>query len=130
MTLRALLAYVGEDEAGMASSAGQLLVHAAQRIAGVVVVELGDRADGLPTRAGMAILARHRDGAVRIGDLGARRSRSRAGAIGRLLPGHSHQQGNQPEPACNRPAKSSYTVRHVLEPRVQWCIHKNSYRRP
>lgn len=59
VAVRALLADIGEDEAGMARRAVQLLMHAAQRIAGLIVVELGDRADWLPTRVGMAVFARY-----------------------------------------------------------------------
>ena len=35
------------------------LVHAAEGIAGLIVVKFGDAADGLPTGGGMAILARN-----------------------------------------------------------------------
>lgn len=72
MTFGALRADLGKDEAGMAGRAAQLLVHAAQRIAGVIVIEFGNRADRLPTGACMAALAGCRDGAMRICYFGAR----------------------------------------------------------
>jgi hypothetical protein len=47
-----------ENQIGMALRAGDLLVHAAQRIPRLVVLELRVRPDRLPTRVGVAALAR------------------------------------------------------------------------
>ena len=67
VTVRTPSAYVTEYQLGMALDAIHLCVHSQQRIAGLpVVIEFRDRADRLPTRLGMAILAGNRDGAVRV----------------------------------------------------------------
>ena len=54
----------------MALGAWSLLVHAAQRVAGAVVIELGHGANGLPTGVGVAVLAGDGDGAMGIDYLG------------------------------------------------------------
>jgi len=64
--------HILEDQAGMALRAGDLLMHAAQRIAGVVVVELRIRPDRLPTGVTVAVLAWRRNRPVRIAHLGLR----------------------------------------------------------
>ena|SRR5689334_18012602 len=72
MTVGTVRAYVAEYRLSMALDAAHLRVHAAQRIACRIVVEFWDRADRLPTRLGMAILARDGQGAVRAAGLGSR----------------------------------------------------------
>jgi len=57
VTVRAPRAYVAEYQLGMALGAIHLGVHAAQGIAGLVMVELRNRADRFPARLCMAILA-------------------------------------------------------------------------
>ena len=57
VTVRAPRAYVAEYQLGMALGAIHLGVHAAQGIAGLVVVEFRNRADRFPARLCMAILA-------------------------------------------------------------------------
>jgi hypothetical protein len=66
----AAFADVLEDQAGMALVATHLLVHPAQWIAGLVMIELWGRSNGLPTGVGVAILARDRDGTMGIDYLG------------------------------------------------------------
>ena len=68
MAVGAILAHVLENQACMALGAGHLLVHAPQRIPGVIVIELRVRADRLPARIGVTLLARDSERAVRIGD--------------------------------------------------------------
>lgn len=46
-----------EYEVGVALGAGNLLVHAAQRVACAVVVKLGNLTNGFPARVGVAVLA-------------------------------------------------------------------------
>lgn len=53
----AALAYVSEDEFDVALRAGHCLVHAAKRVAGLIVVEFRDRSDRLPRARGVAVLA-------------------------------------------------------------------------
>lgn len=55
-----------EDEIRVALGAGDFRVRSAQRECRAAVIEFGQAADGLPTCAGMAILAGDVDGAVRI----------------------------------------------------------------
>lgn len=56
VTVSAIGTGVGEDGLGMTLGAGHAFVQTAQRVPGFVVIELGDGADGLPTRGGMAVL--------------------------------------------------------------------------
>ena len=69
MAIGAMRTGVIEDQAGMALRTGYLLVHAPQRIRRMIMIEFGIGADRLPTGVGVAILARNREWAVRIGDL-------------------------------------------------------------
>ena len=59
VTVGTLSAYIAEDRLGMALGAFHPGMHAPQRIAGLVVIELGNRADRLPTCLRMAVLARN-----------------------------------------------------------------------
>ena len=61
----ALLTNAREDHLDVALNAGHPSVHAAQRIASLIMVELGNSADRLPTIRGMAVLARNGQIAVR-----------------------------------------------------------------
>lgn len=72
MTIGALGAYFLEDEIGMAFRAGDFLVHAAQWITGLIVIEVGIRPDWLPTCISVATLAWNGDWPVRICDLRVR----------------------------------------------------------
>ncbi len=56
MAVGALVSNIAENWFGMALRTGDILVHAAQRIAGLIVVELGDRPDRLPTQRRMTVL--------------------------------------------------------------------------
>src|ERR1035441_1475133 len=80
MTISAMRAYILENQIGMALGAGHLLVHAAQRITSVVVIKLGIRPDRFPACVRMAVLARHRDGAVRVCYFGLRATYARTRA--------------------------------------------------
>jgi len=92
VAIRALLADVGEHKIRVARRTGQLLMHSAQGILRVIVIELRNRADRLPTRTGVTCLTRHRERAMRIGNFGTRSGGSRASVVNRLLPRHAHQQ--------------------------------------
>ena len=67
-----------EDEIRVALRTRNFLVHAAQRIAGGVVIEFGIGADRLPAGVGMTLLAGNGNRAMRIGDLGLRTTYARA----------------------------------------------------
>jgi hypothetical protein len=49
MAIGAMRTYILKNERGVALGAAYVFVHAPQRIPGVVVIELGDGADRLPT---------------------------------------------------------------------------------
>lgn len=65
MAIRAFLANVGEHRFGMALGTSNTLVHAAQGKARLVVIELRNIADGLPSAHGVAVLAGNIQRAVR-----------------------------------------------------------------
>jgi hypothetical protein len=74
MAIGTLRTDFGKHEVGVALATGDFLVHPAQRILRLVVVEFGDVADGLPSAEGMAILAGDGEIAMRTasGDVGPR----------------------------------------------------------
>lgn len=74
-----------EIQIGVALGASHLGMHAPQRVAGLVVIELRVGADGFPARVGVALLAGNRNGAVRIGDFGLRAADTGPRVLRRLL---------------------------------------------
>jgi hypothetical protein len=70
MAIGTLGAYVGEDGLGVASGAAYALVHAAQGIAGAIVVKFRNRAKRFPTQRGMTILTGQVQISVRTAGLG------------------------------------------------------------
>lgn len=75
MAILAALAHVREHRLHVALDARHRLVHAAQRVAGLIVIEFRNRADRLPRAGGVAVLARDIQvamGAVGPGGLRAR----------------------------------------------------------
>src|SRR5581483_9005694 len=56
MTVSALVSYVAEHRLGVALRTGNTLVHAAQRVTGLIVIELGNGANRFPTDRRMTIL--------------------------------------------------------------------------
>jgi hypothetical protein len=70
MAIGTLGAYVGEDGLGVASGAAYALVHAAQWIAGAIVVKFRNRAKRFPTQRGMTILTWQVQISVRTAGLG------------------------------------------------------------
>lgn len=72
VAVRASRTDIAEDKIHMALGAVNLGVHTPQRIACLIVVELGDVSDRLPSGKRMAILARVSECSVRASDLGAR----------------------------------------------------------
>jgi hypothetical protein len=77
MAVLALLTDVREDHFDVALGAGDGRVHAAQRIARLVMIELGNGADRPPAIRGVTVLARDSQTAVRtVARSGALRTRS------------------------------------------------------
>jgi hypothetical protein len=70
MAIRAMRAYVLEDQAGVTLRTPNLFVHPAQRIARMIVVELGIRSYWFPTGIRMALLARNGKRTMGISNLG------------------------------------------------------------
>lgn len=56
VAIRAFCSDIREDEFGMTLDARNVLVHAAQRVAGFVVIEFRNSADRLPSRLRVAVL--------------------------------------------------------------------------
>jgi len=50
MTIRTFLSHIRKNEFHMALGALHIFVHAAERVAGLVVIKFRDAADGLPTQ--------------------------------------------------------------------------------
>jgi len=55
----AVCGHIAEYQFRVARHARHLFVHSAQWISGLVVIELGHAADGLPSAEGVTVLARH-----------------------------------------------------------------------
>ena len=64
MTVSAVCPCIGEHRLGVTLRTRNALMEAAQGIASLIVIELRDRADGLPSNRGMAVLARDTQVAV------------------------------------------------------------------
>lgn len=65
VTILASLSDFGEYRLDVTLRAGHRLVHAAQRVSRLIVIEFGNRADGSPSICRVAVLARHVQIAVR-----------------------------------------------------------------
>lgn len=65
MAVRAILSDIGENWLCMTLGAFHLFVHAAQRVTRFVVIEFGNGSNGPPTRGGVAVFARNRQGTMR-----------------------------------------------------------------
>lgn len=77
MTVLAALSHIGKYRLGMALDARHRLMHAAQRITSLIVIELRNRANRLPPVRGMAVLTG--DVQIPVRTMGTcRRLRSRA----------------------------------------------------
>ena len=105
----------------MAFGAGHLFVHAAQRITRAVVIELGIRPDRLPTCVGMAVLARHGDGSVRIGYFGLRAAHTGSRAVRGLLYRSSSEQGYQSNQNRKEPARTYHRPLRVIQGPAPGC---------
>lgn len=70
MTIRALVAHIAKYRFHVALGARDLLMHAAQWVAGLAMVELRRVPDGLPAAEGVAVLARDIQRTVRAAGVG------------------------------------------------------------
>lgn len=77
MTIRALQPDVAEDRFSVTFHAGDILVHAAQRIACLIVIEFRDASNRLPTAKRMAVLAGNIQSAMGASGVGVRLRRLR-----------------------------------------------------
>jgi hypothetical protein len=96
VTIGAIFADIGEHRFHMALRAENFFVHAAQRIAGLIVIELGDRADGTPPGIGVAISARNRKWAVRT---------SGAPSLCKNTWSEEHETPQQPDSGLSEPGR-------------------------
>lgn len=113
VAIGATLADVLEDEAGMALGAAHLLVHAAQWIARLVVIELRNGPDGLPTGVGVAILAGNGQRTMRVGHLGLWTSNAWPRVVLWLLRRHAEQQREQYNAETREPASPVHLLLHA-----------------
>ena len=107
VAIRALLADIFEDQAGMTLVAAYFFVHAAQGIPRLVMVELGVGSNWLPTCVSVAILTRDRERTMGIGHLGLGAAYLWSCIIGWLFSRQSDKHGcNKPNGNCNEPART------------------------
>lgn len=93
VAIGAMGAHLLEHQARMALRALHLFMHSAQGITGLVMIEFRMSADWLPAGVGMAVLARNRERAVRVGHLGLRSAYLRMRGVCSLLRHSSPNQG-------------------------------------
>ncbi len=101
----ASLSDIGEHRLDVALDAGHRLVHAAQRISRLIVIEFGDRADGFPSGGSVAVLTGHVQISVRTmrssGSLRLRASRD----SGKRQQQHCDQIEYAPDANMTRPLR-------------------------
>lgn len=104
VAISASFTYVLENEAGVALGASNLLVHAAQGVAGLVVIEFRIGSDGLPTGVGVTVLARYGDWPMGIRNLGLRSDRGRRRMVIGCLDRHDSEERQHRNERWNVPA--------------------------
>lgn len=124
MAVRALRADFLEIQIRMAVCAIHLRVHSAQRIAGLIVIELGVGANWFPTRVGVALLAWNRKGSVRIGHLGLRAARLRF--LRRLLQRQAGNHRRKDDQNPSDPAPTRHRTLRILQRRAWVCLFNES----
>ena len=108
VAVSAFVADVAEDHLGVAGSAGDAFVHAAQRIASLLVIELGHGTDRLPAIDSVAVLARHIEVAVRAPRVLC--------CLGRRAENGRRQQQPPDHPLCDHDGPSPGTKFRTEEP--------------
>ena|SRR5579863_5346888 len=124
MAIGTVAADLFEDQADMALGARNLGVHPAQRIARLIVVELGIRADRIPTRIGVALLAGNRERPMRISDFRLWASHARPRAL-RLLR-RAYQQWDESSDQSEKAACALHRTLRVLHTGPQRITHTES----
>lgn len=112
-----------EDQAGVALGARNLGVHAAQGVAGLVVIELGIGADRFPACVTVTLLARSGDGPVRVGDLCLRTTDGGLSLLCGLLSGCAKKQRPNAGNDENEPARAPHRI-SPLHPRLRQGFRK------
>jgi len=115
VTVGAMGTYIFEDEISVALSTCHLLVHAAQRIAGVVMIELRIRANRFPACVGVALLAGDGDGAVGIRHLGLGTADTGSRTVSGLLQSSSGEQGDKSNKNRSEPARTYHRPLRVFQ---------------
>jgi len=93
VAIGAARAYVLECQAEMALGTRDFCMHTAQRIPGLVMIELRIRANRFPTRVAVALHAGNRNRPVRVGNLSLRTSNAGPWIVDRLLQRCAREQG-------------------------------------
>ena len=124
MAIGAMRAHILEDQVGVALGARHLFVQAAQRVAGLIVVELGVGADRRPTGVRVAVLAGCGDGAVRIGHFRLRTADAGTRIARRLLRGSSRKQWHESNHDRSEPARTSHRTLRELQGPANGCKFK------
>lgn len=121
MAIGAVSADVLKDQARVTPCAGNVCVHSAQGVTGLVVVELGVRPNGFPTGVGMAFLARSREGAVGIGYFCLWTAHTGPRAIGWLLHRSTRKQGHETNHNRSEPARAFHRSLRELQGPATGC---------
>jgi hypothetical protein len=100
-----LLANIREDQLGVTLGTGQTFMHAAQRVAGLIVIELRNGTYRLPSVGGVAVLARDGQRSVRAGD----------SLAGRLLRVRTCREQEQP---CRQLEEVSNEHSDIRDPKI------------
>lgn len=111
MAVRAVCTDIFEYQAGVALGTSHFLVHPAQRVTGVIMIEFGIRTDGFPIGIGMAVRARNGDRTMGVGHLRLRCAHCGAHGVSRRLNRHAAKHRGQPKGYRNEPA---YAVHRSL----------------
>lgn len=118
VTILAVLARIGEHWLAVALRALHLFVHAAKGILGLIVVELGNGANGTPARGGMTVLTRNRERSMRTPS-GLPLERW-YGSIGWLPRKEQEPAENLDKCMRNCPLKFKLPTIRLRRPGVQW----------
>ena len=115
VAIRAMSTYVFEDQVRVALSTGHLLVHSAQRIAGMVMIEFRIRTNRFPTSVGVAFLAWDGDGPVGIRHLGLGTAHTGPRTVSGLLRSSSGEQGDKSNNNRSKPARTYHLSLRVFQ---------------
>lgn len=113
VAVRAIHTYIGEHRLGVALRAGHSLVQSAQRILGLIMVELGNRTNRLPSHRGVTVLAGDVQVAVR-----APRNRARfLGEARQAETNHPYGGQSQQQPSNAFCAQPEHSLAYLVSKR-------------